>query len=572
MLALVGALRLGSLIRHIPHAVTVGFTAGHRGDHPGQPDQGPGRPDARAAPSRGRCSRSSRRWARPLPTLNPAALALGLGVAAVILVLRRLRPDLARHAGRRGRRRPWRPRLLHLPVETIGSRFGGIPHGLPAPHAAGVVLGAADRGAAGGAVLHPAGRPGEPAVGQGRRRHDRPRAPLEHGAGRPGPGQCRLGPLRRDRRHRHDRAHGRPTSAPAPRSPVAGMLHAAFLLVFMLVAAPLASYVPLAALAGHAGGGGLEHGREATEFASLLTNWRAAAVLLATFGLTILHDLMAGILAGCGLAVLFWAASQAAPKAHAPLTRPAPSATGRTRFPPLRVAHGRAPLRTPRRRPDGRPLLRARGQPGLGPRPAPTRWSGWAPRSAASTPAATWPRCWRKLKPDVCFNALHGEWGEDGCVQGVLETLAHPLHPLRRAGLGAGHGQGQGQGGAGRGRRRRCRAAACSTASRWPRDHVMPPPYVVKPNAEGSSVGVFIVHDGANRPPQEVVAPVLDLRRGGDGRALHPRQGAGRGRHGRQGHDRHRNRAEHRLLRLRGQVRRRAARSTSFRPNSAACL
>jgi D-alanine-D-alanine ligase len=39
------------------------------------------------------------------------------------------------------------------------------------------------------------------------------------------------------------------------------------------------------------------------------------------------------------------------------------------------------------------------------------------------------------------------------------------------------------------------------------RDHVMPPPYVVKPNAEGSSVGVFLVFDGANRPPQEIVAP-----------------------------------------------------------------
>ena len=31
-----------------------------------------------------------------------------------------------------------------------------------------------------------------------------------------------------------------------------------------------------------------------------------------------------------------------------------------------------------------------------------------------------------ELKPDVCFNALHGEWGEDGCVQGVLETLGVP--------------------------------------------------------------------------------------------------------------------------------------------------
>jgi D-alanine-D-alanine ligase len=39
------------------------------------------------------------------------------------------------------------------------------------------------------------------------------------------------------------------------------------------------------------------------------------------------------------------------------------------------------------------------------------------------------------------------------------------------------------------------------------RDHVMQPPYVVKPNAEGSSVGVFIVPEGANAPPRELAAP-----------------------------------------------------------------
>ncbi|MDB5452597.1 MAG: D-alanine--D-alanine ligase, partial [Caulobacteraceae bacterium] len=39
------------------------------------------------------------------------------------------------------------------------------------------------------------------------------------------------------------------------------------------------------------------------------------------------------------------------------------------------------------------------------------------------------------------------------------------------------------------------------------RDHVMAPPYVVKPNAEGSSVGVFLVFEGANSPPQELIAP-----------------------------------------------------------------
>ncbi len=110
------------------------------------------------------------------------------------------------------------------------------------------------------------------------------------------------------------------------------------------------------------------------------------------------------------------------------------------------------------------------------------------------------------LKPDVCFNALHGAWGEDGCVQGVLETLAIPYSHsgvlasalamdkakskavLAAAGVAVPGG----------GLYNRFEAA---------RDHVMAPPYVVKPNAEGSSVGVFLVFEGANRPPQEIVAP-----------------------------------------------------------------
>ena len=64
-------------------------------------------------------------------------------------------------------------------------------------------------------------------------------------------------------------------------------------------------------------------------------------------------------------------------------------------------------------------------------------------RSSRSTPAPTSRRCCATSKPDVVFNALHGRWGEDGCVQGLLEWLAHPLHPFRRAGLGARHGQGR---------------------------------------------------------------------------------------------------------------------------------
>jgi D-alanine-D-alanine ligase len=111
-----------------------------------------------------------------------------------------------------------------------------------------------------------------------------------------------------------------------------------------------------------------------------------------------------------------------------------------------------------------------------------------------------------ELKPDVCFNALHGEWGEDGCVQGVLETLGLPythcgvlasalaMDKARSKAVLAAAGVTVPGGGL----FNRFEAA---------RDHVMPPPYVVKPNAEGSSVGVFLVFDGANRPPQDLIAP-----------------------------------------------------------------
>ncbi|HVK41136.1 MAG TPA: D-alanine--D-alanine ligase [Phenylobacterium sp.] len=110
------------------------------------------------------------------------------------------------------------------------------------------------------------------------------------------------------------------------------------------------------------------------------------------------------------------------------------------------------------------------------------------------------------LKPDVCFNALHGEWGEDGCVQGVLETLNVPYthSGVLASALAMDKEKSKAVMAAagvvvpGGGLFNRHAVAA---------DHVMAPPYVVKPNAEGSSVGVFIVAEGANRPPQELVAP-----------------------------------------------------------------
>ena len=87
-------------------------------------------------------------------------------------------------------------------------------------------------------------------------------------------------------------------------SPVSGMAHAVFVLVFMLTAAPLASFIPLSALAGV-----LVvvcwNMAEKEEFLRLLREWRSACVLLATFGLTVIEDLTVGIIAGCALAAAF---------------------------------------------------------------------------------------------------------------------------------------------------------------------------------------------------------------------------------------------------------------------------
>jgi D-alanine-D-alanine ligase len=111
-----------------------------------------------------------------------------------------------------------------------------------------------------------------------------------------------------------------------------------------------------------------------------------------------------------------------------------------------------------------------------------------------------------RTKPDVVFNALHGVWGEDGAVQGVLETLALPythsgvlasalaMDKVKAKAVMAAAGVIVPGGGL----YDRFKAA---------REHVMAPPYVVKPNAEGSSVGVFLVFEGANGPPQALVAP-----------------------------------------------------------------
>jgi D-alanine-D-alanine ligase len=104
-------------------------------------------------------------------------------------------------------------------------------------------------------------------------------------------------------------------------------------------------------------------------------------------------------------------------------------------------------------------------------------------------------------KPDVVFNALHGRWGEDGCIQGLLELLRIPYtHSGVLASALAMHKQRT---------KDVYRAAGLPIVKSIVVDrreaaaqHLMEPPYVVKPVNEGSSVGVFIIRKGDNRPPE----------------------------------------------------------------------
>lgn len=111
----------------------------------------------------------------------------------------------------------------------------------------------------------------------------------------------------------------------------------------------------------------------------------------------------------------------------------------------------------------------------------------------------------RRVKPDVVFNALHGRWGEDGCVQGLLEILKLPYtHSGVLASALAMHKERT---------KDVFRAAGVPVVASKvvPRklaseSHQMEPPYVVKPVNEGSSVGVFIIRKGDNRPPGAIGA------------------------------------------------------------------
>jgi SulP family sulfate permease len=300
LLTLLGALRLGSLIRHIPHAVTVGFTCGIAATIAASQIKDLGGLTL-AGPEPGPLPAKLAALTAALPTLNPVALGLGAAVAAVILLLRRWKPAwpgmLIAVAGASAF-----AALAHPDVATIGSRFGGVPHGLPAPampkmtlHLVLTLLPTALSFTLLGGIESLLSA--KVADGMTGRRH---RSNMELVAqGLANVASALFGGISVTGTIARTATNIRAGAA----SPVSGMLHALFLLVFLWIAAPLASFTPLPALAGLLLVVSWNMA-ERSEFVRLLRRWPTAAVLLATFGLTLLRDLTTGIVAGCVLAAV----------------------------------------------------------------------------------------------------------------------------------------------------------------------------------------------------------------------------------------------------------------------------
>ncbi len=112
----------------------------------------------------------------------------------------------------------------------------------------------------------------------------------------------------------------------------------------------------------------------------------------------------------------------------------------------------------------------------------------------------------RELKPDVALNVLHGRPGEDGTLQGLLEILGIPYShsgvlasalamqkDIAKTVLKAASVPVPG--------------GVVAIRTEAAKRHLLPPPYVIKPVAEGSSVGVFIVREDHKHPPQELTRP-----------------------------------------------------------------
>lgn len=298
MLTIIGVLRIGALIRFIPHAVTVGFTCGIAVTILASQlkDLG-GLTLAEAEP--GPLLAKLAVLFSAVHTLNTEALVVGVGSATLIFMLRYWRPS-------------WPGMLvavvlasvivwaLQLPVDTIGSHFGGIPDGLPVPRLPSF---ASDRileilptalsfTLLGGVESLLSAKVADGMTARKHRYHMELVAQgIANIVSALFGGISVTGTIARTATNIRAGA----------KSPMSGIMHSVFLLLFILVGAQLATFVPLSALAGV-----LVvvcwNMAEKKEFAVLLRGWRSAAILLATFGLTLTKDLTFGIVVGCVLA------------------------------------------------------------------------------------------------------------------------------------------------------------------------------------------------------------------------------------------------------------------------------
>jgi SulP family sulfate permease len=303
ILIAVGLLRLGTYIKFIPYPVTVGFTAGIAAiifasqikDLLGLTLGGP-EPGALL-------DKLPALWTA-LPSFNLAAVMLAGTTVVLLAVLKRLRPHwpgmLIAVAGA-----ALATAALGLPVETIGSRFGGIPSSFPLPAFPEISLAKILEVAPSALALALLGSiesllSAVVADGMTGRRHRSNCELVAQGVANIGSalfgGICVTGTIARTATNIRAGAHG----------PVAGMLHALFLLLFILIAAPLAAFIPLASLAGVLAVVAWNM-VEKHAFATLLrASPGDAAVLLSTFGLTLLRDVTEAIVVGFALgSVLF---------------------------------------------------------------------------------------------------------------------------------------------------------------------------------------------------------------------------------------------------------------------------
>ncbi|MGN6286905.1 MAG: SulP family inorganic anion transporter [Afipia sp.] len=318
-LIVAGFLRLGTYVKFIPYPVTVGFTAGiaviifasQIRDLLGLTL--PGHEPAAFLPKLAALGAAA-------GTVNPSAVALAAGTIAIMAVLRILRPNwpgiligvvAATLAAS----------MLGLPVDTIGSRFGGIPETLPAPMLPAFSLQkmqAVLPDAIAFALLGSIESLLSAVVADGMtgRRHRSNCELVAQGVGNMASalfgGICVTGLIARTATNIRAGA----------RSPVAGIMHSVFVLLFILIAAPLASYVPLCALAAVLVVVAWTMA-EKQEFALLVrSSWGDAAVLLATFLLTVFRDLTEGIVVGFALGAMLFIhrmASATAIESRAPL-------------------------------------------------------------------------------------------------------------------------------------------------------------------------------------------------------------------------------------------------------------